>query len=161
MEQGVNVGHIIQVDDKVGRVKKIGFRASEIITRDNIVLLIPNSKLVTDTVTNWSHNDTDVRFTVEVGVAYGSNTELVKELLYQVAINHNEVLKTPNPNVRFVTFGDSSLNFQLLFWISAHNFLTIEDIKSDLNYAIDKAFRAHNISIPFPQRDIWVKEIKN
>ena len=159
VERGVNVGHILQFDDKIGKVKKIGFRASEIVTRDNIVLLIPNSKLVADTVVNWSHNDTDVRFEVEVGVAYGSNTELVEQLLSKVANDHKLVLKTPKPIIRFVTFGDSSLNFKVLFWASSEHFLIIEDVKSDLNYAIDKAFREHNISIPFPQRDVWVKTV--
>lgn len=157
VERGVNVGHILQVGDQIGKVKKIGFRASEIVTRENIVLLIPNSKLVADTVINWSHNDTDVRFEVEVGVAYGSDTELVEQLLFEIATNHKLVLEIPKPIIRFVTFGDSSLNFKILFWASSEHFLIIEDIKSDLNYAIDKAFRKHNITIPFPQRDLWVK----
>ena len=157
VERGVNVGHILQVGDKIGKVKKIGFRASEIVTRENIVLLIPNSKLVADTVINWSHNDADVRFEVDVGVAYGSDTELVEKLLSTVVNEHHLVLKTPKTIIRFVAFGDSSLNFKVLFWASSEHFLVIEDIKSDLHYAIDKAFRKHNISIPFPQRDMWMR----
>ncbi len=157
VERGVNVGHVLQIGDKIGKVKKIGFRASEIITRENIVLLIPNSKLVGDTVINWSHNDADVRFEVEVGVAYGSDTELVQRLLFKLANEHKLVLQTPKPIIRFATFGDSSLNFKILFWASAEHFLIIEDVKSDLNYAIDKAFRKHNITIPFPQRDVWTQ----
>ena len=159
VERGVNVGHILQVGDRIGKVKKIGFRASEIVTRENIVLLIPNSKLVADTVINWSHNDADVRFEVDVGVAYGSDTELVEQLLSKIANEHEFVLKTPKPIIRFVTFGDSSLNFKILFWASSDHFLIIEDVKSDLNYAIDKAFRKHNITIPFPQRELWVKTV--
>jgi len=101
----------------------------------------------------------DIRFEVEVGVAYGSDTELVAKLLSTIADEHPLISKTPKPIIRFVTFGDSSLNFKVLFWASSEHFLIIEDVKSDLNYAIDKAFRAHNITIPFPQREVWMRSV--
>lgn len=157
IERGVHVGDILEVDGKIGKVKKIGIRASQIVTRDNVVILVPNSKLVTEAVTNWSHNEEDIRFRVNVGVAYGSDTVLVKRLLDEVAKNHPSVLQEPKPIVRFTGFGDSSLDFELLFWATTNEFVVIEDIRSDLHFGIDAAFRANNVTIPFPQRDIWVR----
>ncbi len=127
------------------------------MTRDNVVVLVPNSKLVTESVVNWSHNEESVRFRVSVGVAYGSDTALVKRLLSQVAYSHPNVLNTPNPLIRFIGFGNSSLDFELLFWATVSEFNFIEDIKSDLHFGIDAAFRANNVTIPFPQQDLWVR----
>lgn len=158
LERGVHVGDVVEIDGHIGRVKKVGLRASEVITRDNIVILVPNSKLVTEIVVNWNHNDDDIRLKVSVGVAYGSDTALVKRLLTQIIQEHPNVLKTPAPVIRFTGFGDSSLDFQLLFWTSIAHFQIIEDVKSDLHFAIDQAFRTHDITIPFPQRDVWVKK---
>ena len=158
VERVVHVGDVLEVNGHVGRVKKIGIRASQIITRDNVVLLVPNSKLVTETVINWSHNEEQLRFKVNVGVAYGSDTVLVKSLLQAAADNHPDILKKPKSIVRFTGFGDSSLDFQILFWVSVNEFLLIEDVRSDLYFAIDAAFRANNITIPFPQRDLWLRK---
>ncbi len=158
IERGVHVGDILEIDGHIGRVKSVGLRASEIITRDNIVILVPNSKLVTETVVNWNHNDDDIRLKVSVGVAYGSDLALVKQLLAQVVKEHPNVLKEPNSIVRFTGFGDSSLDFELIFWTSLAHFQIIEDIKSDLYFGIDQAFRVHGITIPFPQRDLWIKK---
>lgn len=157
VERVVHVGDVLEVNGHIGKVKKIGIRASQIITRDNVVLLIPNSKLVTEAIINWSHNEEQLRFNVTVGVAYGSDTALVKRLLQEVADNHPQILKKPKSLVRFTGFGDSSLDFQILFWASVNEFLLIEDIRSDLFFAIDAAFRANNITIPFPQRDLWLR----
>ncbi|NRA51650.1 MAG: mechanosensitive ion channel, partial [Phaeodactylibacter sp.] len=105
---------------------------------------------------NWSHNDNKARFHISVGVAYGSDTELVKQLLLNVARSNAEVIRHPSPLVRFVNFGDSSLDFELHFWSS--EFIRIEDVKSEMRFKIDQAFRENNITIPFPQRDIWLKK---
>lgn len=151
-ERSVEVGSIVEVNGMVGRVKKIGFRTSEVETRDNISVIVPNSKLIVDNVINWSHNDEKVRFIVGIGVAYGSDTQLVKELLLQVARENPYILKFPAPTIRFVNFGDSSLDFELLFW--SRNLMIIEDIKSDMRFEIDRLFRENNVEIPFPQRDV-------
>jgi small-conductance mechanosensitive channel len=158
VERGVNVGDILQVGEQVGKVKKIGFRASEIVTRDNIVLLIPNSKLVGDTIINWSHNDTNVRFMIDVNVAYDSDVDFVRKILLEVVHAKEDISKTPKPNIRFVSFGESALNFKVVFWASGDFFYIIEDLKSDLHYAINRAFKEHNISIPFPQREVWIRK---
>ncbi len=154
-ERSVEVGDVVNVGGLVGTVRQIGPRASKIQTRDNITVIVPNSKLVVDNVINWSHVDKRARFYIPVGVAYGSDTALVRELLINAAKEHKKVLSFPSPFVRFMDFGDSSLNFELHFWSS--EFIRIEDVKSDLRFTIDQAFRDHQVTIPFPQRDVWFK----
>ena len=151
-ERPVNVGDYIEVSGAMGRVQSINMRSTTVITRDNITLIVPNSSFIEGTVTNWSVGDPKIRINVPVGVAYGSDTELVKRLLLEVADNHPDVLKDPKPDVLFREFADSSLNFDLRIWIlnPMGRFKTI----SDINYAVDAAFREHNITIPFPQRDV-------
>ena len=152
-ERSIEVGDIIKVDDLVGSITQIGLRTSTLLTRDNIDVIIPNSKLTVENVVNWSHVTTQVRFSVSIGVAYGSDTKLVKKTLLSVATENIHILKAPGPFVRFVDFGDSSLDMELHFWTK--NLLISEDIKSDLRFAINDAFNENNIEIPFPQRVVW------
>lgn len=154
-ERRVEVGDIVEVDGLVGTVRRIGVRTSLVETRDNITVIVPNSKLIVDKVINWSHFDNKARFNVKVGVAYGSDTELVKKLLLNVARENAFVLRHPPPFVRFTDFGDSSLDFQIHFW--SHELLRIEDVKSDIRFEIDQAFRKNGVTIPFPQRDVWMR----
>lgn len=154
-ERSVEIGHVLDIGGTIGTVKEIGLRTSLIETRDSITVVVPNSKLVTDNVINWSHLDEKVRFQIDVGVAYGSNTKLVKDILLNVVGEHPEIVEHPNPFVRFINFGDSSLDFELHFF--SRNFLRIEDVKSDLRFEIDNAFRENNVEIPFPQRVVWMK----
>lgn len=154
-ERGIEIGEVVEINGVVGYVKKIGLRTSIIESRDNITMIVPNSKLVTDNVINWSHYDNKVRFRIGVGVAYGSDTALVKKILLETAKENSFILKFPSPNVRFMEFGSSSLDFELLFY--SKNFIVIEDIKSDIRFEIDRKFREANISIPFPQRDVWMR----
>lgn len=154
-ERSVEVGDVLDVAGMVGTVRRIGLRTSLVETRDNMTIIVPNSKLIGDIVTNWSHDEDKARFKVLVGVAYGTDTALVKKLLLQVAQEHPKAMKRPAPIVRFINFGDSSLDFQLHFWCK--DFIRIEDIKSDMRFEIDRLFREHNVSIPFPQRDVWMR----
>ena len=154
-ERTVEVGDMLDMNGEVGRVTKIGLRSSLIEKRSFESIIVPNSKLVNDVVNNWSHFTDKVRFQINVGVAYGSDTKLVKELLLQAATEHPLVIKNPKPWVRFTDFGNSSLDFQLLFFAS--NFDIVEDIRSDLRFRIDALFREHHITIPFPQRDLWIR----
>ena len=151
-ERTVEVGDVVDIIGMVGTVKRIGLRTSLVETRDNKTVIVPNSKLVVDKVVNWSHYDDKSRFHLDLGVAYGTDTEKVKEILTKVATNNIYVLKYPAPFVRFKDFAASSLAFELHFWTK--NFIIIEDIKSDLRFDIDKAFRENDIEIPFPQRVI-------
>lgn len=154
-ERSVEVGDVLEVEGLVGTVKKIGLRSSQIQSRENITVIVPNSKLTSEKVVNWSHFDDRARFHIDVGVAYGSDTALVKKLLIKVANDHKHVIKYPPPFVRFVNFGNSSLDFQIHFW--SREFIRIEDVKSDLRFEIDQTFREHGVTIPFPQRDVWMR----
>jgi len=154
-ERTVAVGDVLEIGSTVGIVKKIGLRASSIETRGNITILVPNSNLVHENIINWTHLDDKVRFNVSIGVAYGSDTELVKKILLDVASNNPYIIKYPAPFVRFNDFQDSALSFTVFFF--SRNFIVIEDIKSDMRFKIDKLFRENNISIPFPQQDIWIR----
>lgn len=153
--KAVKVGDVIEVEGIVGRVTDIDFRVSKIVTRDDIDMLIPNTKLTNDKVINWSFNNEMTRFKVEVGVAYGSDVKLVRDILLEVAQEHPEISKTKPPFVRFVDFGNSSLDFELFFW--SEKTFRIENILSDLRFKIDEQFRQNKVTIPFPQRDIHIR----
>ena len=155
LEGIVEVDDIVEVNGVVGTVTSIGIRTSKVETRDKISILIPNSKLVGDNATNWSHNSDPSRFQVSVGVSYGSDLENVTTLLLQAASEHPKVLKTPVPRVQFKDYGQSSLDFNLHFFST--DYLGIEFVKSDLRYRITQLFRANQIEIPFPQRDLWLR----
>lgn len=155
-DRSIEVGDVIEVDGEVGIVSKIGLRTTNVETRDAVTLILPNHRIVSGKVTNWNHDDKRVRFVVKVGVAYGSDTSLVKQLLLDCTKDHHSILSFPQSFVRFSDFGDSSLDFELHFWST--KLMQAEDLKSDVRFRIDKAFREHNIEIPFPQRVIWTKE---
>ncbi|TVQ47756.1 MAG: hypothetical protein EA362_06190 [Saprospirales bacterium] len=154
-ERSIEVGDVIELDGIVGAVEKIGVRTSLIETRDNIMVIVPNSQLISDKVINWSHFDDKARFHIKVGVAYGSDTRLVEKILLAVAREHSMVLSTPSPTVQFRDFGGSSLDFMLFFW--SREYILIEKVKSELRYEIDKEFRSNKVTIPFPQRDLWLR----
>ena len=154
-ERTVSVGDVLEFQNTVGTVKKIGLRSSIVETRSNVSIVVPNHLLVNDSVINWTHFNDKVRFTIDVGVAYGSDTSLVKKLLVNSVENNPYILKYPSPFIRFESFGESSLDFKLYFF--SRNYMVIEDIKSDIRLEIDKLFRENNISVPFPQRDLHIK----
>ena len=151
-EGNVSVGDILEVDGLIGTVKEIRLRTSLIRTRDGIYIVVPNNRIVNEKVVNWSTNTKITRFKVSVGVAYGSDVEKVKQLLLQCVAENEMVSNRPTPMVFFKDFGDSSLNFDLHYWID--DTWKTEIIKSDLRFAIDRLFRENNIQIPFPQRDV-------
>ncbi len=154
-ERTIQVGDVVEVDLVVGRVQEIGLRTSKILSRDHIVMIVPNSKFISERVTNWSHNEHKTRFNISVGVAYGSDTSQVKDLLLECAQECKGVSNTPAAFVRFTSFGDSSLDFELFFW--NEDVFYVEEIQSQLRYLVDKKFRDNNITIPFPQRDLHIK----
>ncbi len=154
IDQSVHVGDIIEIDGKVGRVEEIKLRTTRAVTIDNKVLVIPNHLYLENSLYNWTQNGTTTRESVSVGVAYGSDVQLVKQLLLQAASTHPEVISIPEPTVIFTDFGDSSLNFKIIFTIN-DSFKALYP-KSDIRFEIDRLFRENNISIPFPQRDIHI-----
>jgi small-conductance mechanosensitive channel len=152
VEPSIRVNDVVEVDGTVAKVKEIGLRTSTVESRDGVAMIIPNHLLVSEKLINWSASDAVNRFKISVGVAYGSDVEAVKKILSECAWKHNKVITNPAPMVVFTAFGESSLNFDLVFW-SSYPFI-IEIIKSDLRFAIDEEFRKNNITIPFPQRDV-------
>jgi len=154
IDQSVHVGDIIELEGKVGRVEEIKLRTTRAVTIDNKVLVIPNHLYLTNSLYNWTQNGTLTRESVSVGVAYGSDVQLVKKLLLQVAKTHPDVIAIPEPAVVFTNFGDSSLDFKLVFTLA--DSFKAQFPKSDIRFEIDKLFREHNITIPFPQRDVHI-----
>ncbi|PKV52342.1 mechanosensitive ion channel-like protein [Aquimarina sp. MAR_2010_214] len=154
IDQTVHVGDIIELDDKVGRVEEIKLRTTRAVTIDNKVLIIPNHKYLTSILYNWTQNGKVTRESVAVGVAYGSDTELVKELLTKAALSNTYVLKEPAPLVLFTDFADSSLNFKLIFSINDSFQAVIP--QSEIRFEIDRLFREHKVNIPFPQREVTI-----
>jgi small-conductance mechanosensitive channel len=145
---------IIEVGDTIGKVEKITLRNTTLITRDDYTIIMPNRKFIAENVTNWSYNNNIMRFSVKVGVAYGSDTKLVSKLMMNSAESHSLVSKQRKGFVGFKNFGDSALEFELYFWTT--EIFRIEIVKSDLRFMIDKAFRENEITIPFPQRDLHI-----
>jgi small-conductance mechanosensitive channel len=155
LERPVKVGDRLEVNDVWGDVKRINLRTTLIETPDNIAIIVPNSKLLENEVTNFSYGDPKIRLRIPVGIAYGSDCEKASEIMIQAAAENNRVLKNPAPKTWFREFGDSSLNFMLLCWIP--NAVEKFDVISELNHAIDKGFRENGIEIPFPQRDLHLR----
>jgi potassium efflux system protein len=151
-ERPIQVGDFVEVSGLMGHVERISVRSTEIRTLDQISVILPNSRFLESEVINWSHSSPISRLKIPVSVAYGSNLEAVKKILIDTAKNHREVLSTPSPQVFFTEFGNSSLDFNLLVWISKP--YKQFQIKSDLYFKIDSHFREEGIEIPFPQQDL-------
>ncbi len=157
-QRTVTAGDIVEIAGTVGQVQDVGLRTTSLLTREDIVIIVPNTKLTNENVINWSQNNSKVtRFEVKVGVAYGSDTTLVKDLLVKSAKQHKDVMEIPEPNVFFENFGDSALEFRLNFY--SKNLFRIERTKSDIRFEIDRNFREGGVKIPFPQRDLWVRQM--
>jgi len=154
-ERPIQIGDRITVGNVLGDVENINLRATHIRTVDNVTIIVPNSEFISSQVINWSHRDPKIRLHIPVGVAYGSDVPLVIRSLLEVARNHSQVLESPAPKVWFTDFGNSSLNFELLAWI--HDPKKRPDVISDLNIKIDEIFRKHEVTIPFPQRDLHIR----
>ncbi|MEQ9425885.1 MAG: mechanosensitive ion channel [Cyclobacteriaceae bacterium] len=155
-ENPIKVGDRIEVGDISGDVINISVRATTILTNDNISIIVPNSEFISGTVINWSHNDRNIRFNIPVGVSYNEDPKQIEKLLLEVASENSNVLEEPSPNVFFEEFGDSSLNFTLLVWTTSYTDRP-RRLTSELNFAIFEKFKAAGIEIPFPQRDLHIK----
>ena len=153
-ERPIQVGDAIELQGIWGTVKKINVRSTVVQTWDNASLIIPNSDFINNQLTNWSFKDTSLRRNLNIGVAYGSDVQLVKKTLLEVAEKHPKVQSYPKPDVLFMDFGDSALIFRLRIWVTVSTILSTE---TDLRFEIDRLFRERNITIPFPQRDLHIK----
>lgn len=162
-ERPIKVGDRVELpelNNLTGDVINISARSTTINTNDNITIVVPNSKFVSDTVINWSYNDGNVRVSIPVGVAYKEDPEVIREILVDVAKAHPGVLTKPEPDVLFDEYGDSSLNFLLRIYTNRYS-RTPRILKSELYFAIFRKFKEKGVEIPFPQRDVYIKENTN
>ena len=151
----IKVGDVVEMpSEEICKVEHIFIRTSQLKTLDGKIIIVPNSNLTKDNVINWSISEKVTRFHVSVGVAYGSDTQKVKDILYQCSLKHPHVEKRRDITVILEDFGDYSLQFKVFFW--ARKTWEILNIKSDIRFAIDQAFRQNNIKIPYPQRDLHI-----
>lgn len=156
LDQSLHVGDIIEVDSKVGRVFEMRLRTTRALTRDDKVIVIPNHKFLTNSIYNYTQNHKTTREAIKIGVAYGSNVDLVTSVLKEIAQEQRGVLKSPKPFVLFEDFGDSALLFSLNYFVT--DSFSDPRTKSEMRYKIDAKFRENSISIPFPQRDVHLRQ---
>jgi small-conductance mechanosensitive channel len=161
LDKSIKPGDVISVTDQagneaVGQIRKIGIRAISVITRDQTEHLIPNENLMVNQVVNWSYSSKDVRVKAPVGVSYDSDLDLVTKLLYRAVDETPRVLQTPKPRVNLMGFGDSSVDFEIRFWIQDPEG-GLANIRSDVYMRVWQLFKENNIEIPFPQRDLHLR----
>ena len=149
----LEVGDIVEMpNSEICKVDHIYIRTSQLKTLDGKTIIVPNGYLTKENIINWTISDKITRFNISLSVSYGSDTQAVKEILYQCALKHPLVEKRRNITIELEDFGDDGLKFKVYFW--AKKTWEIINIKSDIRLAIDQAFRNNNIRIPFPQRDL-------
>ena len=156
-ERPIRVGDRITIGEDEGDVQSINLRTTLVMTNDRIAIIVPNSKLVSQRVINWNYGDPRARISIPIGVAVHSDVKLVTETLLLAGKGVEYVLEDPEPKVQFLKFGDYSLDFRLLVWTrypSRH-----PQIKSDINYRIERLFRERHIEIPYPTQEFLIKGI--
>jgi len=154
-DPSIQVGDMVQIGEDWGTVNRINIRTTIVQTFDNASLIIPNSEMLSNKVTNWSFKDPKVRRQVDVGVAYGSDVQLVRKILLEIVGDMPEIMDDPAPRVDFTDFGDSALIFRVRFWISSPEFWL--PVPTELRFRIDEEFKKNGIEIAFPQQDIHIR----
>ncbi len=154
-EKSIKIDDVLEIDGDVVKIQGIGLRTSKALNTDDIAIIIPNSLITTNKVINWSHQAKKTRFRIDVGVAYGSDVDLVINVLEESAFEHPDISDRELTEARLVNFGNSSLDFQVLFF--SKNIFRISKVKSDIRRIINKKFTENKIAIPFPQLDLHVK----
>jgi len=157
-ERPIAIGDRVEIGGVTGQVREISLRSTTVITNDNMAIIVPNADFITQRVTNWSYEDPRVRFRIPFGVAYGTDLPKLRKLMLEVADEHPKALKDPPPELFFVGFGDSSLNFELAVW-SSESTTSPRQFRSDLFFAIEKKLRESGIEIPYPQQDLHVRTV--
>jgi len=154
-EQSIKIDDVLEIDGDVVKIQSIGLRTSKGLNTNDISIIIPNSLITTNKVINWSHQTKITRFKIDVGVAYGSDVDLVIRILEESAFEHPEISDRELTEARLVNFGNSSLDFQVLFF--SKNIFRINRVKSDIRRIISQKFAENGITIPFPQMDLHLK----
>lgn len=155
-EKPIRIGDFLEVEGVKGIVEEINTRSTRVKRVDGVHMLIPNSKLLENTVVNWTLRDRLIRGSVQVGVQYGSNCELVSDLMFKVSTKQPETLETPNVKVYFQDFGDNALIFEVFFWINSEVEGGLRTVCSNIRFDLYKSFKQHDITLAFPQRDVHV-----
>jgi small-conductance mechanosensitive channel len=154
-ERSIKIEDILEIDGDVVKIQEIGLRTSKGLNTDDISIIIPNSLITTNKVINWSHQTKKTRFRIDVGVSYGSDVDLVLKILEESALEHSDIFEKDLVEARLVNFGNSSLDFQILFF--SKNIFRINKVKSDIRRIIIKKFIQNKVTIPFPQMDVYIK----
>lgn len=154
-ERSIKINDVLEIDGDVVKIQEIGLRTSKGLNRDDISIIIPNSLITTNKVINWSHQSKKMRFRIDVGVSYGSDVDLVIKILEESTFEHPDIFNRELTEARLVNFGNSSLDFRVLFF--SKNIFRINKVKSDIRRNINKKFIENNITIPFPQMDLHLK----
>ncbi|GIU18172.1 mechanosensitive ion channel protein [Shewanella colwelliana] len=155
-ERPIRIGGFLEIGETKGVVESINTRSTLIRRSDGVHMLVPNSQLLENTVTNWTLIDNNARSTVSVGVAYGSDAVLVARLIKQALDERDDIIKQPEPVVLFADFGDNALMFDGIFWVCANSEADTRKIRSDIRFRLYQLFNEHEIVIAFPQRDIHI-----
>jgi len=158
-ERPIRVGDRITIGEDEGDVQSINLRTTIVSTNDRIAIIVPNSKLVSQRVVNWSYGDPRARIAIPVGVANDSDIKLVTDTLLEAATDVEHVLKDPPPRVQFLKFGDYSLDFRLLVWSNQPR--RHAQIKSDINYRIERLFRERGIKLPHPTQEFVLRGLES
>lgn len=151
-EKSIKIEDVLEIDGDVVKIQSIGLRTSKALNTDDVSIIIPNSLITTNKVINWSHQTMKARFRIDVGVAYGSDIDLVIKVLEESALEHPDVSDRKSIEARLVNFGNSSLDFQVLFF--SKQLFRISKVKSDIRRSISRKFAEKDITIPYPQVDL-------
>lgn len=156
VDSTIKVGDVLDVDGLVCKVEKINLRTTLVLTRDDKMILLPNTLLTKNKIVNWTHTNKTACFEVHVGVDYSSDVNLTMKLMKEAAVEQEEVLETPEPFVRFTNFGNSSLDFVLYFWVD--DVYRAENVKSEIRKILFRKLKENNITIPFPQHVLHIEK---
>lgn len=156
IDSSIKVGDVIESDGLVCKVQEINLRTTNVLTRDDKYLILPNTMLTKNKLINWTHSNVSSRFDIQIGVSYASNPKLVMSILKNITEEHQLVENDPRPFVRFNDFGNSALVFKVYFWTG--NVFRVENIKSELRVKYFEALKEHGIEIPFPQRVLHLQD---
>ncbi len=152
--QNIREGDVVDVGTIRGVVQKVSLRTTRLRTFDNAIVFIPNSEFMRASFFNWTHNGHKVRSTILVGVDYSSNLEVLKKAILEILADDSRIAKRPEPDIFFIDFAASTLNFEVRFWV--YDMLEQQQIRSDIRFAMNSAFKKYGIKVPYPQTDINV-----
>jgi len=160
MERPIRINDVVEVNGERGRIVMIGARCSRLHLFSGVDILVPNSAFLEQNVINWTLADPYVRFSVNVGVAYGSPTKKVAEILMQTTVEHYKILEEPSPVVLFADFGDNALLFEVYYWVRMTTMMDARVVSSEIRFQIDEMLRAEHITIAFPQSDVHLDTLR-